>query len=374
MSGFRNGVMVLADRVIDGSLLVEAGRIAAIEPGAIAAGHDLEGDFLLPGIIDLHTDNLERQVMPRSTARWPSRSALLAHDAQCAAAGITTVFDALALGDIGFEKDRAHVFENGLRDLQAFTRAGILKAEHFLHLRCELPAPEMPALLRAAIDDELVRLISIMDHSPGVGQFADVERYRQRRAIEGHSDAEIDEVFAALQDNRRTHAEANRDLVVELARRRQLPLASHDDRLADEVLRNHADGITISEFPVSMEAASTASAHGIRAIAGAPNIVRGGSHSGNVGALDLVREKLVCALASDYVPSSMVEAAFICAGRGVLSLPEAVALISAGPADLVGLDDRGRIAPGLRADLLQVRLYEGLPIVRAVWRAGTRIA
>jgi alpha-D-ribose 1-methylphosphonate 5-triphosphate diphosphatase len=232
----------------------------------------------------------------------------------------------------------------------------------------------MPALLRGAIDDRLVRMVSIMDHSPGNGQFADVERYRQRRAIEGYSAREIDEVFAALQANHRTHAEANRGLVLELTRRRHLPLASHDDRLADEVLRNHADGIAISEFPVSMEAARTAAAHGIRAIAGAPNIVRGGSHSGNVSALELVREKLVCALASDYVPSSMVEAAFICVGQGALSLPEAVALITAGPADLVGLHDRGRIAPGLRADLVQVRLHEGLPVVRAVWRAGTRIA
>jgi alpha-D-ribose 1-methylphosphonate 5-triphosphate diphosphatase len=374
MNGFSNGVMVLADHVMNGSLRVEDGRIAAIAPGPLDAGHDLEGDFLLPGIIDLHTDNLERQVMPRSTARWPSRSALLAHDAQCAAAGITTVFDALALGDIGFEKDRAHVFQNGLNDLRALTAAGILKTEHFLHLRCELPAAEMPGLLRHAIADELVRLVSIMDHSPGMGQFADIERYRQRRAIEGFSAGEIDEVFAALQANHRTHAEANRGLVLELARRRRVPLASHDDRLVDEVLRNHADGIAISEFPVSMEAARAACAHGISAIAGAPNIVRGGSHSGNVAALDLVREKLVRALASDYVPSSMIEAAFICAGQGGLTLPASVALITAGPADLVGLADRGRIAPGLRADLVQVRLHEGLPVVRAVWRAGLRIA
>jgi alpha-D-ribose 1-methylphosphonate 5-triphosphate diphosphatase len=374
MNAFKNGVIVLVDQLIDGSLLEDDGQIAAIGPGLGEGGHDLEGDFLLPGIIDLHTDNLERQVMPRSTARWPSRSALLAHDAQCAAAGITTVFDALALGDIGFEKDRDHVFENGRADLEAFAAAGILKAEHFLHLRCELPAPEMSGLLQRSIDDSLVRLVSIMNHSPGLGQFADIENYRRRRAIEGHSDREIDEVFGALQANHRTHTEANRHLVLELARRRGLPLASHDDRLAEEVLRNHADGIAISEFPVSMEAARTAFAHGIIAIAGAPNIVRGGSHSGNVAALDLVREKLVCALASDYVPSSMIEAAFICAGQGGLSLPAAVALVTAGPADLVGLHDRGRIAPGLRADLVQVRLYQGLPVVRAVWRAGRRIA
>jgi alpha-D-ribose 1-methylphosphonate 5-triphosphate diphosphatase len=374
MSIFTNAMIVLEDEVINGSLVIEDGRIAAIEPGRMSAGDDLGGDYVMPGIIDLHTDNLERQVMPRSTARWPSRSALLAHDAQCAAAGITTVFDALALGDIGFEKVRESIFENGLRDLQALAPAKILKAEHFLHLRCELPAPEMPALLRQAIDDPLVRLVSIMDHSPGHGQFADAERYRRQRAIEGFSDAEIDAVFAELRAHHLNYAEANRHLVLELVRARKIPLASHDDRLGAEVRRNHADGITISEFPVSMEAAKAAASYGIRGIAGAPNIVRGGSHSGNVSALELVREGLVCAVASDYVPASMLEAAFICARSGGLSLPQAVALISAGPAALAGLDDRGRIAPGLRADLVQVRLHEGLPVVRAVWREGNRIA
>ena len=374
MSGFTNGRIVIQGNVVTGSLLVEGGRIAAIDSGVVCTGHDLEGDFLLPGFIDLHTDNLERQVMPRSTARWPSRSALLAHDAQCAISGITTVFDALALGDIGFEKAREGIFENALKDLRACSATGALKAEHFLHLRCELPAPEMPALLDQAIDDTLVRLVSIMDHSPGRGQFADIERYRRRRAIEGFSHDKIDEVFAELRNNSRTYAGVNRALVLELVRHRQLPLASHDDRLVEEVLRNYEDGITISEFPVSMEAARAAATHGMRAIAGAPNVVRGGSHSGNVDVLDLIREGLVCALASDYVPASMLEAAFICNQQDVLSLPDAVALISAGPAELAGLGDRGLISPGLRADLVQVRLYEGLPVVRAVWREGQRIA
>jgi alpha-D-ribose 1-methylphosphonate 5-triphosphate diphosphatase len=150
-------------------------------------------------------------------------------------------------------------------------------------------------------------------------------------------------------------------------------LASHDDRTAEEVDENHRDGIRISEFPVTMEAARTARAHGMQVIAGAPNIVRGGSHSGNIAAADLVREGTVDAFASDYVPASLVEAAFACARDVGITLPDAVALVTDRPARMAALDDRGRIAPGLRADLVRVRVHEGLPVVRQVWRAGERV-
>jgi alpha-D-ribose 1-methylphosphonate 5-triphosphate diphosphatase len=373
MTVFTNAKIVLPDEVLDGTLSIVDGRISEIGTKT-QTGHDLEGDFLVPGVVDLHTDNLERQVLPRSNARWPSRSAMLSHDAQCAAAGITTVFDALCLGDIGFEKARVKTFEDGLADLNEFTAAGILKADHFLHLRCELPAPEMPNMLKRAIDEPLVRLISLMDHSPGMGQYADISRYEDMRAKDGHSVAEIAEMVAELQANHKRHTIPNRKFVLDIARPRNIPLASHDDRLESEVASNHQDGITISEFPVSLEAARAAKRQNMRAIAGAPNIVRGGSHSGNVAALTLVRENLVQALASDYVPAAMLEAVFRIVHEHVLSLPAAIALVTSGPADLVGLTDRGRIAKNQRADLVQIRLHYEIPVIRAVWRGGVRIA
>src|SRR3984885_4252753 len=131
MISLTNAKIVLPDCMLQGSLTIENGRIAAI--GDAPAGENMEGDFLIPGIIDLHTDNLERQVLPRSNARWPSRSAMLAHDAQCAAAGITTVFDALCLGDLGFDKERVRTFRDGVVDLDALSDAGLLKSQHFLH-------------------------------------------------------------------------------------------------------------------------------------------------------------------------------------------------------------------------------------------------
>jgi alpha-D-ribose 1-methylphosphonate 5-triphosphate diphosphatase len=151
-------------------------------------------------------------------------------------------------------------------------------------------------------------------------------------------------------------------------------LASHDDRTEEEIAENAADGIRISEFPVSMLAARAAQAHGMAVIAGAPNIVRGGSHSGNVSASALVQAGAVDAFASDYVPASLIEAAFICADQYNVSLPRAVGLVTDRPAQMAGLPDRGRLEPGLRADVVRVRVHQGLPVVREVWRGGERVA
>ena len=370
---FCNATLVLPHEVRAGGLRVANGVISALE--AAGPGIDLEGDYLMPGMIDLHTDNLERQGQPRIGVRWPSRPALLIHDAQCAAAGITTVFDALCLGDIGFEKERNQTFESGYADLNALVPLGALKAEHFLHLRCELPAAEMPGMLMRVIDDPLVKMISIMDHSPGIGgQYSDIERYRKMRASEGFAADEIEDIIGQMLNAHYANHNANRALVVAEVSRRGIPLASHDDSTEEEIIRNVEDGITITEFPVSLTAARAAKARGMRSIAGAPNIVRGGSHSGNVEVLRLIREGLLDALASDYVPGAMLDAVFFTVAQNVLALPEAVGLVTSGPAEVANLADRGRLAPGQRADLMQVRLYDGLPVVRAVWRQGERIA
>ncbi len=371
-----NAVLVLPDRTLDGTIVIRDGAIAAIEPGRAAApaAQDLDGDYLLPGVVDVHTDNLERQVQPRQLARWPSRSAMVAHDAQCAAAGVTTVFDALCLGDLGFDSERIETFHNGVADLDALSGTGLLKADHYLHLRCELPAPDMPGLVDPVADHKLVRMVSLMDHSPGVGQYRDLDRYRKMRARSGMPMAEIEARIAHLIDQRARLSDKHRRWLLDRVAARALPTASHDDWDADEVRRNRADGILISEFPVSAEAARAAREAGMEIIAGAPNIVRGGSHSGNVAAAELVRDGLVDAFASDYVPASLIEAAFLCAADTGIALPEAVALVTDRPARMVHLDDRGRLAPGLRADLVRVRVHDGQPVVRQVWREGVRVA
>lgn len=372
-----NARLVLPDEVTLGTVVVADGRIADVQPGRsqVSGAQDLGGDHLIPGVVDVHTDNLERQVSPRANARWPSRSAMLAHDAQCAAAGVTTVFDALCLGDLGFDPGRGQTFLDGVADLTSLTEAGVMKSEHYLHLRCELPAPDMRGALDPVADHPRVLMVSLMDHSPGVGQYRDIPRYKAMRMRQKNlTEAEVTKRVAELLDQQKRLVGPHRRWVLDRVRHRALPLASHDDDDVIAVRRNLDDGIRISEFPVTMEAARAARELGMDVIAGAPNIVRGGSHSGNVAAADLVRADAANAFASDYVPAAMVEAAYRCAAETGITLPQAIGMITDAPARMAKLADRGRIARGLRADLVQVHPMPGLPVVRRVWRAGERVA
>ncbi|HEY0181986.1 MAG TPA: alpha-D-ribose 1-methylphosphonate 5-triphosphate diphosphatase [Rhodopila sp.] len=370
-----NAILVLPDATVSGTIVLHGQVIADIQAGRSQAARaiDVGGDTIIPGVVDVHTDNLERQVQPRALARWPSRSAMIAHDAQCAAAGVTTVLDALCLGDLGFDKERIRTFQDGVIDLDALTEARLLKADHFLHLRCEVPAADMLALLDPVAEHPLVRMISLMDHSPGVGQYADMDFYRKLRRQGGLDEATVERRIQEMQEQRARLRDPNRRALLDRVRGSTIALASHDDRTEEEIAENAADGIRISEFPVTMEAATAAKRAGMRVIAGAPNIVRGGSHSGNVNAVDLLRAGAVDAFASDYVPPSLIEAAFQCAREEGLSLSAAIAMISDHPARMSGLPDRGRLETGMRADIVRVRLHGTLPIVRQVWCAGERV-
>ncbi len=371
-----NARLILTDREQPGTLVIRDGLIAEISdqrshaPSAI----DLGGDYLLPGIVDVHTDNLERQVQPRSNARWPSRSAFLSHDAQTAAAGVTTVLDALCLGDLGFDVERLKTFQDGMRDIDALADTGLMKSEHFLHLRCEMPAIDVIDLVDPVADHPRVRMISFMDHSPGVGQYANMDFYRQIRRKAGMTEDQIDARIEKLTEQRAKYRRPNREKLLARVKHLDVSLASHDDQTVENIAENVADGIMISEFPVRMDAARAAHAAGMTVIAGAPNIVRGGSHSGNVSAAEMVREGVVDAFASDYVPAALIEAAFLAPARCGITLPDSVAMITAAPAAMARLPDRGMLEPGLRADILHVALFEDLPVVRQVWRSGSRIA
>ena len=371
-----NARLVLPDAVIDGTLVLQGSTIREVAPGrsALPGALDMQGDYLIPGVVDVHTDNLERQVQPRSNARWPSRSALLAHDQQCAAAGVTTVLDALCLGDLGFDKDRIRTFREGVADLDAMTGTGLLKSDHFLHLRCEMPAIDVLALAEPVADHPLVRMVSLMDHSPGVGQYANLDNYRALRRKDGHSDDHIEQRIAELTEQRARMRNPNRAALLARFAGSGIAIASHDDETEEEVLENFADGIRISEFPVTLTAGQMARRHGMWVIAGAPNIVRGGSHSGNVSAAELVRSGAADALASDYVPAALVEAAFLLVRDAGITLPQAVAMVTDTPARMSGLTDRGRLEVGLRADLVRVSVHEDLAFARQVWRAGERVA
>jgi alpha-D-ribose 1-methylphosphonate 5-triphosphate diphosphatase len=374
---FTHAQVVTADRCFDGTLTVRTGQIAAVDKGASQVGGaiDFEGDYLLPGFIELHTDNLEKHFTPRPGVRWPSRAAVLAHDTQIAGAGITTVFDALALGDIFYGSSRIQGLNEMRQGIAAAQGSGMLKADHRLHLRCELSFAQVLELFESLMDDSLVGLVSIMDHTPGQRQFTDVEKYRFYYMKKyGMGDAEFTEFLARRREDQAKYSVVHRRAILERAHARDHILASHDDSTTDHVAESAADGMTIAEFPTTMEAANASRAKGLAVLMGGPNIVLGGSHSGNIAARDLAASGLLDVVSSDYVPASLAHAPFALAAAGIgLDLPAAVRLVSRNPARAVGLDDRGEIAPGKRADLIRIRVADGMPIVREVWRAGSRI-
>ena len=372
-----NARVVTREAVIHGTVQVRDGLIAdvsavpALVPGAI----DFDGDYLLPGLVELHTDNLERHASPRPGVRWPATAAVVAHDAQIAGSGITTVLDALAVGDVLEGSSR-------LATLTAMAAAvtemcGHLKAEHWLHMRCEVSYQNLPTLFQPFVDHPRVRLVSLMDHTPGQRQFARLEKYTEYYMGKyGFTDDQMRSFIEQKRENQVRYSAAHRAHVIELCRQRGLPLASHDDATADHVDEAAACGSVVAEFPTTLEAARTARARGIKVMGGAPNFVRGSSHSGNVSARELADHALVDILSSDYVPASLLHAAFLMADGDPAALPAAVAAVSATPADAIGFTDRGAIAPGLRADLIRVAEAAefGFPVVRAVWRSGERIA
>jgi len=374
---FTNARVVTRDREFAGSVVVRDGVIARAEPGASAAAGatDLEGDYLVPGLVELHTDNLEKHFAPRPGVRWPGRAAVMAHDAQIAAAGITTVFDALALGDVFYGSSRIE----GLADMHAgICRArdtGLLKADHHLHLRCELSFAQVLELFERLMDGELVRLVSIMDHTPGQRQFVDVAKYRlyyQKKYT--MSDAEFEAFLANRREAQAKYSVMHRRAILDRAKARGFVLASHDDATLAHVTESADDGMSIAEFPTTLEAARASRERGLAVLLGAPNVVLGGSQSGNIAARDLAAEGLLDIVSSDYVPMSLMQAPFVLAQAGVgLDLPAAIRLASYNPARAMGLDDRGEIAPGQRADLARVRVVDEMPIVRSVWRGGARV-
>ncbi len=378
---FKSARLVLGGEVVQGTLAVAGGSIAALDSGGTSAANaaDLEGDFLLPGLVEIHTDNFERHLMPRPKVRWPALPALLAHDAEVAAAGITTVYDALGVGDADEDALRGQGWGEVIDCIDRTSQAGLLRAEHLLHVRCELPAPNTVELFAPFVGDPRVGLISLMDHTPGQRQWENLKQaHTYYTGKKGWSDDKFERQVALSASLQERYAMPHRRYFVEYARTRGIALASHDDTKAAHVAEAHREGAAISEFPTSVEAAYEARKYGMSTVMGAPNVVRGGSHSGNVAALDLAKLGLLDTLSSDYVPISLLMGAFRLVDLAGFSIPQAVATVSLNPAVSVGLLDRGEIAPGKRADLVQVRLVEGIdgfrqPVVRAAWRQGKRI-
>ncbi|NYT37431.1 alpha-D-ribose 1-methylphosphonate 5-triphosphate diphosphatase [Allopusillimonas soli] len=374
---FTNAWLVTATDVLRGTIAVRDGLIHDVSESASSLPHaqDMNGDYLMPGFVELHTDNLEKFMNPRPGVDWPSESAILAHDAQVVAAGITTVFDALSIGDINPGGSRLRQLPLMLKAIRQAASDGHTRAEHRLHLRCELSQEKTLDVFRDLVGSPLVQLVSVMDHSPGQRQFVKMEKYREYYQGKYHlSDTQMETFIGQQLENSRRYSDIYRRAIVDECRRRTLSIASHDDATVAHARESAEFGMSIAEFPTTMEAASASHAFGLKVLMGAPNIVRGGSHSGNVSARMLAEQDVLDILSSDYYPSSLLQAVGMLAhGEIGYDLPRAVACVSLAPARAAGLADRGEIRPGLRADLIRARPHEERFVVGQVWRGGERV-
>ena len=378
---YKNARIVLGDEVVLGSVTVNDGVITSIDTGstAVSQGHDLEGDYLMPGFVEIHTDNFERHLMPRPKVNWAEIPALLAHDAEVAASGITTVYDALGVGDADPESLRGKTWDAVLNAIENCSQQNLLRADHYLHVRCELPAPNTIDLFEPFRNHPRLSLISLMDHTPGQRQWENIEQARTYfTGKKGWSLEKFERQVGLSGELQAKYAKPHRDYFVEYCKEHGIALASHDDTTTAHVLQAHAEGASMSEFPTTLQAARKAHELGLQNVMGGPNVVRGGSHSGNVSAAELARHGLLDILSSDYVPGSLLSGVMRLVDEQILTLPQDVAIVSDHPAQATGMNDRGRIENGLRADLIQVRtinMTEGKQhaVVRGVWRQGRQV-
>jgi len=355
--------VVTDDNVLAAEVMVVDGLIEAVEPRSSASqmAQDWGEDLLIPGLVDIHTDNLEKHYHPRPGVAWDTIGAVMAHDAQCAAAGITTVFDSLCLHGERHGLDRAEAFAVLVEAIDAAAAAGLLRSDHLLHIRCEVTNPSLLERLGQYLDNPRLRLLSMMDHRMGQRQFVNREVSPEQTAAA----QELGEICAV-----------HRQRLSEIAAEAGVPLAAHDDASVEQVNEAAAFGCTIAEFPVTSEAANASRALGMAIAMGAPNLVRGFSHSGNLAVSEAAKADLLDILASDYVPLSMLRAAFLLTEDPFgWDLPKAISVVTSGPADATGLHDRGRISAGLRADMVRVAWQSGgWPRPVSVWKLGRREA
>ncbi|MGI9450591.1 MAG: alpha-D-ribose 1-methylphosphonate 5-triphosphate diphosphatase, partial [Geminicoccaceae bacterium] len=300
-----NARIVLADEVVKGSVRLTYGEITDIEMRP-ASGVDLDGDYLIPGLIDLHTDNLERHYQPRSDVFWHPVNAVIAHDAQVIGSGITTVFDSLT---VGVER-RQEMLAPLCEALTIADSQSMVKADHRLHLRCEVNHPHIMQAIEGYLDHALLSMMSLMDHVPGDRQDPDVESWRRFYLKQFDMDHEaVDRFQAEVLQNAKTFSPHHRRKLGEIASAKGIPLASHDDASHAHVEEAADLAAVITEFPTTKVAASRARELGLKVLMGSPNLIRGKSHGGNVAAGELAKNDLLDILSSDYIPSSMLPAA-----------------------------------------------------------------
>jgi alpha-D-ribose 1-methylphosphonate 5-triphosphate diphosphatase len=371
-----NARLILEDEVVTGTIAFDESGIRSVDQGksSLPEAIDVQGDYVAPGLVEMHTDNMEKHFMPRPKVFWPNGlAAALVHDAQMAAAGVTTVYDAICAGTPFSAKDyRKDIFADVMDALRLGSAEGVFRIDHRIHMRCELTSPDLLKDIEPYQDDSLVQLVSLMDHTPGQRQWRDLAHLRTYALGNGKTQAEFEEDVVVRQREGADNVGRNWGAVVEMFQARGIPIATHDDTTIEHVEAGIASGAVISEFPTTVEAAEAAKQRGLATIAGAPNVVRGGSHSGGVSVAELAEKDLLDGLSSDYVPASLLQAVLKLNDKHGIALPAAMAKVTWKVADILGLRDRGHLKPGLRADIVRFRALGATPVIATVWSQGRR--
>ena len=374
---YTNYRLLLPHEEILGTIAVEDGVITDIQPGVVSGGQNGDGNYLLPGLIELHTDNLEKCISPRPSVRFPLELAAVNHDRDMISSGITTVCDAIAIGDVTPKDDslRIHHYAAMIDTVAEGQAARRFSTDHLLHLRCELGYEHLYDIIEPYCEHPLLALISLMDHTPGQRQFVNIQKYKEYyTGKHGVPEAKMDEFVTMRLNNQHKHAVNNRQALVKLSQAKNISLASHDDATVDHVREAIAEGVVLAEFPTTLDAAKEAHHNGLLVLMGAPNLVLGGSHSGNVSAMELVELNLVDIISSDYVPRSLLQSAFIISQKTNKPLYEVIKYITLNPAKAINLDRQiGSLEVGKKADFITVRDDGIVPRILEVYK-GDRVA
>ncbi|WP_425807432.1 alpha-D-ribose 1-methylphosphonate 5-triphosphate diphosphatase [Desulfitobacterium sp. Sab5] len=373
----KNGHIVLPNTVIKGQIVIEEGRIAEIVEGGFQKTSVLPEDqvidaqdcYIMPGIIDMHCDALEKEMQPRPNTLFPVHMAFFELEKKLATSGITTMYHSLTLSDEWGVREQGMVV-NIIQKINQFKKQRAM-INHKIHLRYEVTFLEGIKILEKMIREKQIDFMSYMDHTPGQGQFRDKAAYKD--FVKAYGVDEEKELEAFFDKSVESQQKINWNKLISLAKsagKNGIHLASHDDDTKDKIETLVACEGVISEFPINLEIAEYAMSKGMSVCVGAPNIIRGKSHSNNMRAIDAINHHAADIICSDYLPSAIVPAIFHLAQEKV-KLTEAVKMATLNPAKALGIDHNvGTLEAGKYADLIVIKLHEGYPIIRQTMVGG----
>ena len=376
----KNAHIIQPEQIIEGNLVIkdqfitEINNNVNIDETSFDLIHDAEGSYILPGIIDIHADDIEKELQPRPTSVFPINYAFRESEKKLIGKGITTMFHSLAIYDgnyFGGKSIRTKEYVENISDwINRNRHNGLI--HHRFHLRYEVDNLLGVDYVKDLLKNDQVDLISFMDHTPGQGQYRNIEKFKEALKDYDKIGPEIADKLIQDRINAPKISKETLEEIAKIAKMHNVGVASHDDDTIEKINWNLSWGATISEFPITIEVAKYAKQNGLAVMVGSPNIILGGSHSGNLSAAEAIIADCVDILCSDYKPSSILGSIFYMNHKHQIPLEKMVAMATINPAKAVNIDDQyGALEVGKKFDAIQVTLIDEIPVVERVWVDGT---